>query len=314
MRIDVHCHYYPDDYIALLESHGVDVAVTRGLGADGSDESMARRFRLMDEAKVDLQILSPASSQPYFDDAETAVAAARLVNDRHAEAVKAHPSRFRAFASLPLPHPEAALEELDRAMDGLGMVGVSITTSVLGRTLADPMLEPIYAELDRRGATLFIHPAGCGIDSHMITDQRLEWLVGAPIEDLMALTHILKSGVPLRYERMNIIVPHLGGGLPFLMQRFDNSAAAGNTNWPAKPSDLARRVWYDTVSWSQAAFRCTTDVIGADRLLFGTDFPYCSEAQYVSATNYYAGPELTDAQRKAIDGGTAARLLGLDAI
>ena len=120
---------------------------------------------MMDAAGVDVQVVSAVAAPPYFQDEAIAVEAARLGNDLCAEAVSQHRPRLLAFAVTPLPHVEASIEEARRALDELGMVGVAVASSVLGRSLADPTFEPFYAELDRRGATLLVHPAGDGAGS-----------------------------------------------------------------------------------------------------------------------------------------------------
>ena len=119
----------------------------------------------MESAGIDMQVLSATPASPHFADEADAVRAARAVNDEYADLVRRFPDRFHAFASLPFPHTDAALAEMDRALGELGMLGVAVTTSVLGRSVADPALLPVYAELDRRGAVLYVHPAGAGAGS-----------------------------------------------------------------------------------------------------------------------------------------------------
>ncbi len=200
MRIDVHAHYWTDEYLDLLAGFGKpDTATQRGLGAGGGAE-LAARFALMDRAGVDMQILSASPQLPHFDEEAHAVRAARLVNDEYAAVTAAHPDRFRAFAALPLPHVDASLAELARAMDELGMLGATITTSILGRSPADAAWAPIFAELDRRGAALYVHPAGCGAGSPLISPYHLTWMIGAPIEDTVAILHFITHGIPSRYS------------------------------------------------------------------------------------------------------------------
>jgi predicted TIM-barrel fold metal-dependent hydrolase len=129
MRIDVHAHYWTDAYLDMLVELGrTHTATQRGIGAGGGAELDAR-LRLMDRAGVDLQVLSAAPQLPYAADQERAVAAARYVNDEYAALVATHPDRFRAFAATPMPHIDAAVAEMTRAIDELGMVGLTMTTS-----------------------------------------------------------------------------------------------------------------------------------------------------------------------------------------
>src|SRR5882757_8735289 len=117
MRIDVHAHYWTDAYMDMLVDVGrSDTATQRGIGAGGGAELDAR-LRLMDRAGIDIQVLSAAPQLPYGDDAARAVAAARYVNDEYAALVSTHPDRFRAYAATPLPHVDASITEMTRAMD-----------------------------------------------------------------------------------------------------------------------------------------------------------------------------------------------------
>ena len=133
MSTDVHAHFWTDAYLDRIAALGkTDTAAQRGRGAgDGAD--LAARLALMDRAEVGMQILSAAPQLPHGPDETAAVDAARFVNDQYAELVARHPGRFAAFASLPLPHVDASLAELARALDDLGMVGVAMTTTIMGQ-------------------------------------------------------------------------------------------------------------------------------------------------------------------------------------
>lgn len=150
----------------------------------------------MDRAGIDLQVLSAAPQLPYGSDADRAVAAARYVNDEYAAVVSVHRDRFRAFAATPMPHIDAVIAEIARALDELGMVGVVMNTSVLDRAITDPDFEPIFAELDARGAVLYLHPVGNGACSPLVTEHRLTWMAGAPFEDTIAALQLITSDHP----------------------------------------------------------------------------------------------------------------------
>src|SRR5690242_12058508 len=155
MRIDVHAHYWTGAYLDMLVGLGkTDTATQRGIGA-GDGAELDARLRLMDRAGIDIQVLSAAPQLPYGAYADRAVTAARHVNDEYAALVAAYPDRFRAFAATPMPHIDASIAEMDRALDELGMVGVTMNTSVLNRAITDPDFEPIFAALDARGAVLY---------------------------------------------------------------------------------------------------------------------------------------------------------------
>jgi aminocarboxymuconate-semialdehyde decarboxylase len=160
MRIDVHAHYWTEDYLDVLVELGkTDTGTQRGLRA-GSGRALAARLRLMDRAGVEMQVLSAAPQLPYAEDRRRALTAAHFVNDQYSDLVERRPDRFRAFAALPLPHIEEAIEEIRRTLDDLDMAGVTMNTTALGRAMVEPEFEPVFADLDRRAAVLFLHPAG----------------------------------------------------------------------------------------------------------------------------------------------------------
>src|SRR5215207_7391501 len=141
--IDVHCHYYPERYAELIgRLSGTNQPRFRHPTTDAPDQ-IATRLALMDEAGVQVQVLCPSSSYPYFEREADALEAARLCNDTFAELTHRYPGRFAAYVSLPLPHVEASLRELERGMDQLGMVGSSMALAVLDRSTAEVEFEPL---------------------------------------------------------------------------------------------------------------------------------------------------------------------------
>ncbi|MFI9380698.1 amidohydrolase family protein [Kutzneria sp. NPDC052558] len=311
MRIDVHAHLWSEDYLARLAAIGVPTQAQRGMGAGSAEEELAARFAQMDAAGVDLQILSVTPVSPHVPDEAAAVAAARFANDEYAEIVARYPDRFRAFAALPLPHIDASVKELTRALDDLGMVGAAVTTSVLGRGLDDPAFEPVYEELNRRGSVLYVHPAGAGAESELIAGHNLTWSIGAPIEDTVAITHLIAAGIPSRHPDMKIIASHLGGALPMVLNRADHQIPWEVPSAPELPSVAAQRMWFDTVGHDHApALRAAVDTFGAERLVLGTDFPYQAEAEYQAAIDYI-GRTVRPEQAAAILDHNAAKIFGL---
>jgi 6-methylsalicylate decarboxylase len=315
MRIDMHAHLWSEPYLDLLAGSGSTTTAThRGHGAGPTEPELEARFASMASVGIDLQVLSATPASPHFANEADAVHAARLVNDEYAELVRRFPSRFRALASLPLPHADAALAELDRALGELGMVGAAVTSSVLGRSLTDPAFLPIYAELDRRGALLFVHPAGTGAHSRLI-GPTMTWEIGAPIEDTVAITHLIQAGVPARFPNLKIVASHLGGALPMLLGRLDRQYGWEAPETPERPSVAARRMWYDTVGHNHTpALRAAAESIGANRLVLGTDFPYQSGDAFRQAVTYVQGAGLPDDDVSAVLDTTAAGLLGFTAV
>jgi 6-methylsalicylate decarboxylase len=306
LRIDIHGHIFPDKYLDLLDSlggGGTGTKIARMVKGSGNPDELEARFQMMDRAGVKMQVLSPAPQFPYFEKKESAVTACRFINDAYAEHVRRHPDRFVAYVSTPLPHVDAALEEMRRGLDTLGMVGVTMGTSVLTRSVADPMFDPFWEEMNRRGTILFFHPHGLGACSPLIQDLGLTWPMGAPVEDTVLVSHLLAKQIPKRYPRVRIIVPHLGGDTSLLVNRLDNQRMLFLPTDAEKPSLTVKRLWYDTVSHGYApALRVACESLGHDRFLLGSDYPYETGELYQRCVDYVKDPGtgLSPAQVEAI--------------
>jgi predicted TIM-barrel fold metal-dependent hydrolase len=306
LRIDVHAHVYPPHYLDVLDRFGGGGAGTPGsriVAGSGSARELAERFAMMDRAAVQMQVLSAAPQFPYLAREADAVTAARVINDAYAEVVASYPDRFVAYVVTPLPHVDAALEEMARGLDTLGMVGVSIGTSVLTQSVADPAFDPFWEEMNRRGTIVFFHPAGLGACSPLVRSHNLTWPIGATIEDTMLVGHLIARQVPTRYPRVRMIVPQLGGEIPMLINRLDNQRKAFLPDDAELPSVTARRFWYDSVAHAYApALRLACQAFGTDRVLLGSDYPYEVGDLYQRCVDYVKAPEtgLTRADAEGI--------------
>ncbi len=313
MRIDVHAHLFPRDYLKILARLGASTGpgFVAELHGGSSDAELKERLATMDRAHVDKEILSVSYSVPATTDEHAAMAAARCVNDAYAEVIRRHPSRFAAFATVPLPFVDLAITELGRALDDLGMLGVATTTEILGKPLADPAFEPFFAELERREAVLFVHPSGSSVHSPTLAD--FTWSIGAPFEDMLCLLQLVKADIPRRFPRVKIISAHLGGCAPFLMERLSHHDVLPEAWGPMRPALTeaeARWFYYDTVNGHPAALRCACETFGTGRLLMGTDIPFNRGEAHQKMVEY-VGKAGLDAEAVAhIYGGNAMRLFG----
>lgn len=311
--IDVHGHLWTDDYLDMMAKYGKkDVAVQRGKGAGIAEPEMDKRFEMMDSAGISMQALSICPQAPQFEHKEHAVTASRKANDLYLEAVHKWPKRFVAYAAVPLPHVDESLQELDRMLGERGVVGATIPTSILDKSIADPAFAPFYEELNRRGSVLFVHPGGYGAYSPLIHDYHLTWMIGAPIEDTIAVAHLILGAIPQKYPKLKIINTHLGGALPMLMQRLDNIYKWENPSLGELPSITARRMWYDTVGHGyDPALTAGISSIGADRLVFGTDFPYEPGALFKRSIDYISEVGLKQNEIDQILRARPMQLLGI---
>ena len=272
---------------------------------------LEEHFHNMDISKVDMQVLSVSGQLPYFAKENDAVDAARLGNDIYARIVRKYPKRFAAFACTPLPHVRAAIEETRRALDELGMVGVTAGSMVLGKSIADSAFDGFFAELNRRKAVLFIHPIGGSLGSQLIESTNLIWPVGAPLEDTVCLLQFMQANFPSRFPDIKIILPHLGGFAPFLATRLDQLKDHFLPDSAMAPSVQAKYFWYDTVNGNPSALRCARETLGADHLLFATDYPFWRDEAFKLCVDYVGESGLPASEVDRILGGNAQRLLGL---
>src|SRR6266478_4080520 len=314
MRIDVHAHYFRVEYVDRLDRYGRSQITAFFRKANLAFEGFSgldAHFRNMDLAKVDLQVLSVSGQLPYFLSGYNAVDAARLANDIYARIVREHPKRFAAFACTPLPHVQASIDEMTRALDELGMIGVTAGTAILGKSIADPAFDKFFAELDRRKTVLFIHPIGENAGSPMIESAKLTWPIGAPLEDTICMLQFMQANIPSRFPDIKIIIPHLGGFAPFLIARLDQLQDHFLPASAPPPSVQAKYFWYDTVNGSLCSLRCTQEVVGTDHLLFGTDYPFWRDDAFRLCADYIAEAGLPKADVDRILDTNAQKLLGL---
>ncbi|WP_300048580.1 amidohydrolase family protein [Trueperella sp.] len=305
MIIDSHAHVYPADYLDLLERIGVDPATTqvaRDLRASSEPEDIAARLCQMDDAGVDVQVLSAVPQLPIVPDAEAALGAAVMVNDRYREILAEYPGRFLAYGALPVPHVKESLRELERIFQFDGFVGICLPTSIGDVTLDDPSLEPLWEALDQRSARVYIHAAGTGAHSPLIADHGLTWVNGAPVEDAIGVLHLLKADVPARFANIRFHIAHLAGDLLFLAQRIEDNYQ----HWGAfahSPRESLLRMWFDSANFHAPSLRLARDTVGAERLLLGSDHPYFQDELYTRAVEYVRGAGLEGGEVETILSG-----------
>lgn len=268
-------------------------------------------LRNMDRSGVDLQVLSVSGQLPYFAKESDAVDAARLGNDQYARIVREHPKRFAALACTPLPHVQASIAETRRALDELGMVGVTAGTVVLGKSIADSSFDEFFVELNRRRAVLFIHPIGGSLGSPLLEASKLVWPVGAPLEDTVCMLQFMQADFPSRFPNIKIVLPHLGGFAPFLAARLDQLQDHFLPDKAMASSLQEKYFWYDTVNANPSALRCTIDTVGIDHLVLGTDYPFWRDDAFRLCVDYIGRSGLSKDQVDRILSGNCERLLGL---
>ena len=279
MIIDTHSHWIPPAYASALEEEGrIDPAIeaTRQivLGAEGADllKNLDARFREMDEAGVEVAVLEIPPPGVGFADPGRAGAAARAVNDELIAACDGHPDRLRAMITLPLPHPEEAIAEINRVASHELVRGVELF-GVTSRFQTDhPDFEAVLRCVADAGLVAQMHPA-----FEPPADAMRAWglggSLGAVFGNSLAAARLILSGTLDRISNLDLIVTHLGGTLPFLEVRFDDLSGRGDAVNPLGYY-LRERIWADNCSYHEPSLMCTVDTMGASRVVTGSDFPF----------------------------------------
>ena len=277
----------------------------------------ALRIKEMDEAGIDLQVLSHGAPATQRLDPETAVPLARRANDRLHEAVSKHPGRFEGFAVLPTADPKAAADELERAVTRLGFKGAMIHGLTNNLFIDDKRFWPIFERAQALDVPLYLHPA---VPHKAVIDvyyrdylEQFPGLMtaawGFGVETATQGIRLVLSGVFEKYPGLKIILGHLGEGLPFYLWRIDMALARqGNRKTPFR--DTFREHFWITTSgnFSTPSLLCCVMEMGADRILFSVDYPFVPNPPGVKWMEHVPlGPE----DRAKILHGNAKRLLKL---
>ena len=323
--IDVHNHYYPPAYIDALRSGASSVQIT--MDAEGNprlhypgDYNIAVRghrdidYRegVLEESGVDTQILSLTTPGTHVESPANAARLASLVNDAFARVVSDKQGRFAAYATLPLNDPAAAVRELERAMQQLGMRGAMLFSNINGTALADARYRPLYEAADALGAVLHIHPtAPVGVEA--MTEFWLMPLVGFLMDTTLAAAKLVFAGVPEKFPRIRWVLGHLGGAIPYLAERLDRGFHAFRecrANIGRPPSDYLKQFYYDTVNFDGQALQLAIAFAGAEHILAGSDYPH-QIGSIPAMLSSLRGLPISEADRARILGGNAARLFRL---
>ncbi|MER5427654.1 amidohydrolase family protein [Streptomyces sp. NPDC002588] len=269
---------------------------------------VSERLADLDAMGVDIQVVGPMPMHHYWTGRATAVRLARTVN----EAVAGHralaPERLYGLGTVPLQHPDAAVTALEEAVGEYGLHGISVSTSVNGRELADRAHDPVWAAAEELGAVVFVHPWGCSLGERLATHY-LGNTVGQPVETAVALSHLIFTGVLDRFPRLKLVAAHGGGYLPTYIGRSDHAwrVREDARGCAEPPSAYLRRMWFDALVYTPRALRHLVAEVGADRVVLGTDHPFDMGVDDPLARLDAAG--LAPPDRAAIAGGNALDLL-----
>ncbi|NOG69637.1 amidohydrolase family protein [Roseicella sp. DB1501] len=314
--IDVHAHCVFAETLPLVNN---DRSII-GPSVRGAEETFLdidKRFAAMDAQRVDMEVLS-VNPFWYRRDRDLAAQIVRINNERMAALCAAHPERFAGFASLTLQDPQLAVQELETAMRTQGLKGAAIGDSVGDREFSHPDFQPVWAKAEELGAVLFIHPQGVPELSRRLAGNG--WLpnaIGNPLATTIALSQLIFNGTLDRFPGLKIVAAHGGGYLPSYADRSDHACLVSPASCdPAirlqkKPTEYLRQIWFDSLIFTPEAIRHLQAQVGAAQIVLGSDYPYPWSLHPVD--HIMACTSLSAAQKRAVLGETAARLLRLKA-
>lgn len=269
------------------------------------------KLQAMDRKNIDVSVLSPPPPLFYYwADPETGARVARLVNDGLAEFVAANPARFRGMATVPMQDTEAAVKELERVVTEHGFRAVEIGTSIEGRPLAAEAFRPVLRRASELGVFVLAHPYYVGAKEGL-EDYYLTNLVWNPQDTTVMVANLIFGGVLDELTDLKMCVAHGGGFVPYQIGRLEHGhRVRPETHALTKtpPTELLRRLFFDTIVFNPRALRYLIDVVGAGRVALGTDAPFdMGDEEPLKTVDGIPG--ITSEERDDILAGTASRLL-----
>ena len=286
-RIDCQSHLFSEEFLRLLEKRKTSPYVVR----EGNDRyvivnewrrrilpkhtDVAAKLEDMDRSGISMAALSINDPGPELFGKDSA-AMAVLLNDFVASVVRSHPERFFGLATLPFDTPESMLKEFDRATGKLGMKGILLYSNLDGRFPDEEPYRPLYAEAERRGIPILLHPAR-PMTFEATKGYEMTTMLGLMFDTTIALCRLILSGVMEKHPNLKLVCPHVGGALPYLIGRVDHQTMVlkrGAENIRHTPSEYLKRVWLDTVTPIGLGIKYACDFATTDKILYSSDHPW----------------------------------------
>jgi aminocarboxymuconate-semialdehyde decarboxylase len=314
--VDVHAHVFVPEVWDLVKDTSLAASARSNLtGAIALGPGTQARLQYMDREGIDYQAIN-VNAWGYSAERALARDLVQVQNEMIAKACAQHPDRFVGMATLALQYPDLAADQLDAAVNRLGLRGAAIGGSVEGRELSDRAFDPFWAKAEELGVLLFMHPQqapGTTQNPRLQGRGALGNTIGNPLETTVFLSHLIFEGVLDRFPKLKICSAHAGGYLPSYSGRSDALCGRGGTpgtdcnSLARKPSEYFRGpLFIDSMVFREEGLRHLVEEVGVDHIVYGTDYPFDWPVGIDFVLN---APFLNAAQKEAILGGTAAKLL-----
>ena len=312
--IDIHAHCLIAEALALLPAEEAKGIYPPVKGSKQFDIVLEERLAGMDAQGVDMQVLS-INPWWYRKERELVEKIIQVQNEKLAELCEKKPDRLLAFASLALQFPDLAVKQLEEGVRKYGLKGAAIGGSVLGNDFSDAKYHPVWAKAQELDVTLFIHPQSTPqLASRFKGNGWLSNVIGNPLDTTIALQHLIFEGTLDKFPRLKVCAAHGGGYLGSYAPRSDHGYFISPQNCDPnivlkkKPTEYLKQLYFDALVFTPEALRHLVAQVGASQVVIGTDHPIPWEEHPV---DHIMSTPITDAQKVAILGGNAARLLGI---
>jgi predicted TIM-barrel fold metal-dependent hydrolase len=298
-RIDVHHHFIPPEHREILANHKM---------GNGPKWSPQMSLDDMDKSGIATAVLSQVQPGTYWgDNNEESRKLNRIINEYGAKLVRDHPGRFGLFATISPPDTDGSLKEIEYALDTLKADGIGLLTSYQGKYLGDASFAPVYAELNRRKAVIYVHPLAPNCCAHVvpgIPPGSIEYAT----DSTRTIAHLVFSGMSQKYPDIRWIFSHSGGTLPFLTQRFiQQQKVQKNPLLPNGPIPEFQKFYYELAQGNtKAQLAALFELVSVSQVLYGTDFPYRDGAE---VNGGIANWKFSAADLHAVERDTAMKLL-----
>ena len=323
-KLDIHTHYYTQGFFQKIREHGGQFSFAtdpagrsiityngaRFFGITAPMTDVSKRIEDMDRVGIDVEVVSLSTPNVFFADANDQPDVAKMMNDAYAELIVKHPKRFKAFASIPMDAPDAALAELHRTVNDLKLNGVILLSNIRGAALTDKRYRPFFQEANRMRACIFLHPM-LPAASEPFKEYVLGPIIGFPFDTTLAVARMCFDGMLKDFPDIKWIIGHAGGAVPFLMERMDSGYrdfAETKEKIDQLPSFYLKRLYYDCVTFNPYNLHMLRDEVGTDHMLMGSDYPHLlgSIEKAISSIDALAIPQ---AEKQKIFGGNALAIL-----
>jgi len=264
----------------------------------------------MRERRIDIHALSLTTPMVYWATPALGLALSQAFNHAASAAHRKHPQRFLGLAMVPMQAPELALKELERAARLPGMRGLYLATNVNGQELDEKAFWDVYAKCEELGWPIFLHPVDT-IGQDRTRRYYLKNLLGNPYDTGVAAASLIFGGVLDRFEKLEVNLPHAGGAFPGLIGRLDHGTKVRPElkHMKQPPSGYLRRFTYDTIGHDDRINMNLVRLVGADRVLLGSD--YCFDMGLDDPLKTVERLDLSDKEKQLIAGANALKLLRL---